>query len=63
MAASSKVRDRAADIEQQKTGAGIQQMQNADFGAYKNEPIADPWQGALPLVQRVSVMQCSNVSV
>ena len=46
MAASSKVRDRAADIEQQKTGAGVQQMQSADFGAYKNEPIADPWQGA-----------------
>ena len=45
-AESRKVADRNADVENQKIEAGVQQMSSPDFGAYKNEPIADPWQGS-----------------
>ena len=45
-AESQKVNQRNIDIEQQKTEMGVRQMESPAFGAYKGEPIADPWQGS-----------------
>ena len=45
-AESQRVNQRSIDIDQQKTEMGVRQMESPEFGAYKNEPIADPWQGS-----------------
>jgi hypothetical protein len=45
-AESQKINSRNADVDAQKTEMGIRQMESPEFGAYKNEPIADPWQGS-----------------
>ena len=51
-----KLQGRKADIEAQKLEMGEEQLKEPGFGAYKNEPIADPWQGS-PTSRTSTIME------
>lgn len=37
---------RGADVDEQVIEMGVKQLESPEFGAYKNQPISDPWQGS-----------------